>query len=359
MAWGMHHAPAAGPSKLIAVDGEFTDDKGKPSTNLSGIACAPEASGQRVCVAIDDQGRAAQTAVLEAGTLRAGRRIALIGKSRPARIVGAEPTGIRCPAISGKFDDLDGEGVAYAAPYFYVIGSHGCSRKAGRYSPSSFIIARFRLNPAGRLVDRDDRIVGDDEDTTAFVETTFRLADALRVADGLKDAYATTLQGDGPDGLNVEGIAIDGAILYAGVRAPAVNHAFVVGVPVADLFAEGPAPLAAAPTVATVALGPGVGIRDLAPLPGGRLLVLGGPTRDDCATHFGLFVALPPFVGQSEARRILELDDVLSSGARCGNENRAKAEAVLPIGDADGMLRVIVLFDGLQNGGAAEYQARQ
>jgi hypothetical protein len=59
----------------VPIKGQFTDDDDKISTNLSGIACQPEAAGKRLCLAINDQGRFAQIAFLESGTLVAGKRI--------------------------------------------------------------------------------------------------------------------------------------------------------------------------------------------------------------------------------------------------------------------------------------------
>jgi hypothetical protein len=74
--------------------------------------------------------------------------------------------------------------------------------------------------------------------------------------------------------LNIEGIAVFGGKLLAGLRAPTRGEeGFIVSVPVEALFADGHEPLAAASQTIPVTLGRDAGIRDLATFPGDRLLV--------------------------------------------------------------------------------------
>jgi hypothetical protein len=132
--------------------------------------------------------------------------------------------------------------------------------------------------------------------STAVVETTFRLADALVAADVVGGSFGTELQGKDKkkDGLNIEGVVVVDGILYAGARAPSIEgKAFLVGVKIDDLFAPGAGRLSAKPVVISLSLGQNTGIRDLAPLSDGRLLVLSGPTRDDPDTRYGLFLVAP------------------------------------------------------------------
>jgi len=80
-----------------------------------------------------------------------------------------------------------------------------------------------------------------------------------------------------PNGLNLEGLAVVGGVLYAGLRAPSLDgSAYIVSTDVEPLFTPG-TPLE--PRVIPLALGRDTGIRDLAPLPDGRILVLAGPAR--------------------------------------------------------------------------------
>src|SRR3954464_2721240 len=81
-----------------------------------------------------------------------------------------------------------------------------------------------------------------------------------------------------PNGLNLEGLAVVGGMLYAGLRAPSLDgSAFIVSTDVEPLFTPD-TPLV--PRVIPLALGRDTGIRDLALLPDGRLLVLAGPAQD-------------------------------------------------------------------------------
>ncbi len=347
---------ALAPVRRLQVAGRFTDDAGNVSQNLSGVACQPEAAGKRVCIVIDDQSRSAQVAFLEDGTLTPGRRIRLIDEASMASIVGSAPTATHCPDNVARFKDLDGEGVSYAAPYFYVVGSHGCSRKSGKFAISSFVTVRFRLDSSGELLARDGSPGADASAPDSSVEATYRLSDALLAADVVGSAFGAALKGPdkSKDGLNVEGVAVIGDVLYAGARAPSVDgKAYVVGAKIRDLFAPGFNRISLQLVVLTLGLGQNTGVRDLASLSGGRLLILAGPTRDDPDTHYSLFVAEPPFSSEVKTRQIARLEDVFAPGP---DGKRAKAEAVLPLEQASGDLKTLILFDGLPNGGPVEYQ---
>ena len=88
------------------VKGDLVGKKDKVSEDLSGIACATASGFPRTCLVIDDELQSAQIVTLTDGALMAGRSISLINDT-----------------FDGKPMELDGEGVAYADGYFYVIGS--------------------------------------------------------------------------------------------------------------------------------------------------------------------------------------------------------------------------------------------
>ena len=325
--------------RSIPIEKGFKTDEGKPATDISGIACKPAHDGKRKCIVIDDQGRNAQELTINGRAFKAGDAITLFGSAPPASAFGTPPKNKEkdgCPDV-GKFKDLDGEAVAYDAPYFYVVGSHGCSRAhgepgKGKFRTSSFITARFRLNDTGN------------------VQTTYRLADALKVTSGdLGKAYGAELEGTGPDGMNVEGAVAFGGMLYAGLRAPSLDgKAFLVGAPIDALFSADAA-ADVTPTVVPLKLGAGLGIRDLSLQPDGRMFILAGPTRDDPDSHFAVFVA-DMTAKKPCARRLAELKDVDAG------DNRAKAEGILLLGETKKALSMLILFDGLPDGGAAEYK---
>jgi hypothetical protein len=315
---------------------EDADNKDKVAEDLSGAACAP--SG--VCLAINDENRSAQLFSIDDGRIKAGALVPLIGEDSSAETRGAEPKKDGCSGGDGGFENLDGEAVVYAAPYFYVVGSHGCSRKKNKFYLSSFILARFRAD--------DVRTSGSKAKQDAKIETTYRLADALRKATTLGRFFGKDLNAS--DGLNIEGLAVVGERLFAGLRAPSIaDKAFLVSASVDDLFAPGHMPLTKEPEVIPLSLGRGVGVRDLAALPDGQLLVLAGPTLEQEGIPFSLFTVEPKADGA--AQQIAILDDVWFK--KKGECKRAKPEAVAILDPK--ILRLLIFFDGPKNGEPSEY----
>jgi hypothetical protein len=206
------------PGSPITVVPDFAkdgDNLEKPSKELSGLACmAAKAGAARTCLTIDDEGRNVQFFTFDGSTMAPAKFLTpVIDDNTPKKAFGAPPAKQDCPEVGDAFGDLDGEGVAYAKPYFYVVGSHGCSRKKGKYSPSSFITARIRVKDGAPA-----------KDGPYPVETTFRLADALAIAHPTSFAQRLgNAEHPTADGLNVEGVAIVGDMLYAGLRAPSAD----------------------------------------------------------------------------------------------------------------------------------------
>src|SRR6476619_951825 len=87
-----------------AVHGRLQGKNGKKSEDVSGIACATTRGFPRACLVIDDNLPAAQFVTVADGEITAGKMIPLIGNR-----------------FKGKDLELDGEGVAYADGFFYVI----------------------------------------------------------------------------------------------------------------------------------------------------------------------------------------------------------------------------------------------
>lgn len=304
------------------------EDGFKKAKDVSGIACLPPSAGARRCLIVNDQNTGAQFVTLEGRAIAPGPVVELLGNAPSPATLGAPPSQHDCSGGDAEFSDLDGEGVAYAAPYFYVMGSHGCSRHANRFSLSSFILARFKEGGAA----------------PGAVETTYRLSDALAAAGILTPYVAHDLQTDpSANGVNVEGVAVIGDRLFAGLRAPSLKGtAYILEAGVADLFAPGHDRMQAAPTLIPLTVGERAGIRDLSVLPDGRLLVLTGPAQEQDVPYELLAVEPKPGGKVETLGRLAPLE---------GDDNKGKAEAVAPLGDG----RVLVLFDSLENGGPRDY----
>jgi hypothetical protein len=319
------------PVRQIAIQHPVLTDDDEIAVDVSGIACLPSANGSRKCVIINDEDRSARLATVKDGGLTGGDQIPLIGKQTPKTTFGKVPTGLQCSNGVASFKDLDGEAAAYAAPFVYIVGSHGCSRKKAKFRASAFIVARVRVDPASPLT----------------VETTYRLSEVL--ARGAFGQFFGKNLDEKTNGLNVEGAAVAGEKLYAGLRGPSLSGKAGIAVVSLDaLFAPGDAALSGAvPPMLEVPLGADLGIRDLAALPDGRLLVLSGPVQEQ-KLPFGLFLVDPQV--PSQAVYLATFEDVMEDG------KRAKAEAVLFLAQDADTLRIILMFDGAPNGGPREYQ---
>jgi hypothetical protein len=294
----------------------------------------------RECLAINDENKTAQRAALVRETLSPGAQIPLLGDEPPKDAAGSPPT-LACPGGPDEFEDLDGEGVAVApggtpeSGIFYVVGSHGCSRAKAKGRLSSFLLARVPFN--GGQPGRP--------------ELTWRLSAALQASPELAPFFAQPLDED-HQGLNVEGIAAVGGDLLFGLRAPSRSgQAFLARAPASALFAPGQSSGPAAEAI-PLALGEGVGVRDLAALPDGKLLVLAGPAQEQGNPYTIWLAELnrgPSGRSSASLRPLAALRDV---GV---GQDRGKAEAILPLGEEGGKLRILVLFDGLANGGPRTY----
>jgi hypothetical protein len=222
--------------------------------------------------------------------------------------------------------------VAYAAPYFYVVGSHGCSRKKGKFRLSTFILARIRVDQEGRPVDAAGNVLTGSQVHEA-VETTYRLSDLLPRAEEAGAYFGEELDEE-TKGLNIEGIAVQGENIFLGLRAPSIGgRAFIVHANVDELFKAGrePAPATALVETIPVALGPDVGIRDLAPLPDGRLLILAGAAYGD-EMPYSIFV-----VDSTGAN----LQELLPQEA----DRPTRAEGMTVLEATDKEIRLLILFD--------------
>jgi hypothetical protein len=319
-----HSAPIT-PDSIPAVQGRFLGEDGAESADLSGIACPLEAaSGPKRCLVVDDQTKLIQFSDLDASTFSASEEIILFDKAAPDNVVGAAPSSNNCKKTD-DFKDLDGEGVTFDGPKVaYVVGSHGCGRNTDKFRASSFLLMKVDLHEA-----------------TPVVTGTFRLSEIFANSGRLQPNFTKMLS---KNGLNIEGIAAVGGLLYFGLRAPIIDDsATLVAVSADDLFQITLNALKYREI--PVYLGPNTGIRDLAPLADGRLLILAGPTQSQ-ELHYRMFVTNPL---DGSSRQLAILEDVTN-----GNEV-AKAEGVTVLGVHDGILKVAVVYDGIIGGGLRTY----
>lgn len=324
--------------KPMKLDGAFSVSEGI-ATDISGMACVPEGA-PRKCLVINDENNNAQFVIIQDDRIEVGDTVPLIGDEEDGRTLGSPPQDI-CKG-KPKFKNLDGEGVAYAAPYFYVVGSHGCGRKNGKFGLSSFILARVRVDARGQPVDDAGRALAR-KDFAQAVETTYRVSDLLLRAGNTAKFFGRDLKSE--NGLNIEGVAVSGDTIWFGLRAPVRKgkKAYLVGGAIDDLFKPGNKRSKAEPEVVPLELD-GRGIRDLAALPDNRLLVVAGAPEGPEVT-FRLLVVDPV---KEKVTPIAPLPAV--KGRVDGETVTGKAEGVTVLDTAGDKAQIVVLFDGLANG---------
>ncbi|ABS68457.1 conserved hypothetical protein [Xanthobacter versatilis] len=301
---------------------------------LSGAACVPDTNR---CLVVNDEGRFAQFFEIDGTTIV------------PKEVIGL------LPSRDGdkKMKELDAEGVAYVAPraagapgYFYITGSHGLSRK-GKLQPSRYHVLRFPVDSAtGRPT-----FPFDAETVAPQIESAATLGPAIA---NLPDIGQFAPKKLDENGVTVEGLAIlDDEALF-GLRGPCIaGNAFVVRAKVEALFSGKPFTAKASP----LALGDNVGIRDLARVKDG-VLVLSGRSNDARGTA-AYNCEKPGPAPIPDAQVWLwsgkDGDTARPLGTLPGVSNSEKAETLLVLAEDDNHYRVLVWFDGKADGGATEF----
>jgi len=307
----------------------FVGETGIPAMDLSAVVCMPASSAARRCYFVDDETKVVQPGIFVDNAITPGAPIAVIPDAPPQSAFGAPPNQTRCPAGPAAFRDLDGEGLALSRDYLYVVGSHGCGRNSNRFRASSFLLVRAPIDAAGSL---------------GTPQHSYRLAEALAAHPVLAPYFARAITAE--NGLNIEGVTIDGDQLVFGLRAPVIDGAaFVVSAPVSALFGTGPVEL----TLRRLALGPNAGIRELAMLSGGDLLVLAGPAQDQPGDF-----ALVTFDQSGRVRARTPLPALLAADGI-----PAKAEGLAVLETRAHEIDVLVVYDGLANGAPRTYRIRR
>jgi hypothetical protein len=288
------------------------DLKDQPRMNLSGAACVPTAPKFTSCLIANDEKKYAQFFSIDGDRLT------------PRKLI----------RLSDADKDPDAEGVAYDGGFFYVIGSHGRSRHGDSGNRSSYAVFRIPVDPATGVPKSEP-----DEDRVVGVESSSRLRGAIRDGDTIGKFFNRPLA---KKGVNIEGIAVRNGRMHLGLRGPSVRgNAFVLSVDADAVFTEQDDLRS---KVTPLALGRNTGIRDLAAVEDG-VLILAGPTRDEKVPYAVWF-----WDGTSTTARPLAMLDLSTVDAG------AKAEVLLPLEEDRSNTRVLVMFDGVENGGAVSFK---
>ena len=203
------------------------------------------------------------------------------------------------------------------------------------------MLARIKVPETGPILDQHGSLVttGDGKP----VETTYRLSEVLRAAPTVGPFFAKDLKTQ--NGMNIEGIAVSGDALVAGLRAPSIDgKAYLVVASLDRLFgADGSDAIGDVQEIA-LALGESTGLRDITTLPDGRLLILAGAAQEQADLPYSVFVTSLSAPG--ELKQLAELKRI---------EN-GKAEAITVLDSSADTLNVLVMFDEIIDGGARQYK---
>ncbi|MGB9369374.1 MAG: DUF3616 domain-containing protein [Xanthobacteraceae bacterium] len=294
------------------VSGEF---KGKDARiNLSGAACAITAPPFASCLIVNDEENYAQFFSIDDTTIKPGEWFDLRDKNAEG--------------------DPDGEGAAYDEGFFYITGSHGRARNSvNKSSVPSYVVFRIPVDKAtGKPAQISDHKL-------AGIEASTRLHDVIHDSQFIGRFFNARLD---ENGVNIEGIAVKTGRIYFGLRGPSIDsRAFILSVDNAALFSKKDAVNA---VVSRIRLGPDTGIRDMAAVKDG-ILILSGPVNNQPVVPAVFF--WNEVTDELKLLGHLEIPDELKA---------FKAETLLVLRDeANQPFRALIMFDGAENGAPTEY----
>ena len=297
------------------------------SEDVSGIACDRSSGFPRLCLVADDETQGAQIVILKDGKLVAGDFIKLTDAQH-----------------AGKPLELDAEGVAFENGSFYVVGSHGRPRhnddpkkEAASNAKAQATRQIFRITLDVSSVDmKTGKLV-----SQPAIKPSNELSGILQHQGDLSSSFDRALE---DNGLTVEGIAVRDGRLYVGMRGPVLGtDAAVLSVPLSAVFEGQQAPS----KLHRLALEKDTldhprGVRDITRYANG-FLVLAGPVNDPPKdreiqpSDYSIYV----WDGEGGLERVRHIPAF---------GKKVKPEALLPLdGDAQ-RVRVLLLFDGPQEG---------
>jgi len=293
--------------------------------DLSGIACISD----KYCLIGADEAREVQVVELsrDARTLRILETLSLLR--------------------SGS--EIDIEGVAAEGDCYYIVGSHGISKKRGERQDNRCSIFRLKVDPetgrpSGAL------IAGSRVPASLDVAS---LAEVLRVDPVLGPYFGQPLQ---QKGVNIEGLAVRNGRLFVGFRSPNLGGcAFVLEIPADRVFGSKSRPVETqnVASLHRLRLGEGIGIREIVAAKSCFLIIAGNAGSEPSEKYtdsedyeadrdFFLFT----WDGKGpEVHKIGPIPDVAG-----------KAEAMTILEETGDHITVLMLFDGEKRGQPTVYR---
>jgi hypothetical protein len=252
------------------------------------------------------------------------------------------------PKQGGEDVEVDVEALAADKNTVYALGSHSRTRRridrpkdaAASYKAT---VKRFSEAPNPKDAVPRERLFRFTFDPATGKATAAPKEISLRtIIDGQDILKPFLTSASKENGVDLEGLAVDGVTLFAGFRGPILRHGFA---PVLKFTFD-------APNDAALVFVPldGRGIRDLAKVPDG-ILVLAGPMGDSDQSH-----RLYRWNGQDCIPGTEGPGGKLEYLGEVPTESGGKAEAVVVNSSEGDAYTVTFFYDSLQNGGPQRFR---
>ena len=286
-------------------------------SSISGTVCTVIEASRKACLVVFEDAKYAQFFAINAPT-----------SIRPGPVINLVPDS---PNL-GRFRSLGAEAAGFDAGFFYVVNS-----RAARILPPlpgapfdpSFLVSRFAVDARGLpTFPLPGNLV------PAEVQVSRKLQDAIEAGIHIGGFPTQVLDKSRAE---VEGVAVKNGVMYFGFRGPQVNgKSLILSADVQSVFGSG----ALNPTEHFVALGDRVGIRDMARVTDG-ILILAGPVADQpaAATLF----------------RWNEITNELRALGVLVEPSNRKAESLIVLDEDPEFYTILVMYDEVANGGPTQY----
>lgn len=305
-------SPAPTSEKSWNVAGEIDGPN-----DISGLACAT-AKGEN-CLLASDEIRSVQCFRMRRG----------VGSEAPSLVAG------RSIELFATGDELDAEGVAHAYGNYYIVGSHSLSRKE-RLQPNRFHVLRI-----------PDAACGQDDAKQQKAVAGIRRG-SLSQAIGNQRDLAPYLHGKlSANGVNIEAVQVVSGAIYIGLRAPCIEGRVpILTMPVSAPFADQESIATKHASLTWLALGEDTGIRDLASVSNGMLVLVGNASPDtDPREPQDSRAAIHYWDLKSESTTLLARLPATAS----------KPEGLLLLAEEESQFKVLVVADSAANGHPTEF----
>jgi hypothetical protein len=249
--------------------------------------------------------------------------------------------------------ELDAEGAARDGDTVYITGSQSPFRSPCAPRPDSRHVFRFKVDQqTGKATLAASGKPIDLEDDRGNLWKYMNKNDVLDKFVGHKKCLGK------PDhAVNIEGLAAKDGMLYFGFREPARDqHTYILPVKADELFSQ--AGIKNAEPI-KFKVGSGSGIRDMLAVRDGFLLLIG--PDDDNASGVGWSIAL---WGGSASKDPAPLAALNLSGAQprpcsSGGSTDRKPEAMAVLEEGGDFYRLLILSDGMCDGGPMSFRVQK